>query len=155
MKSVIAVAISLAVLGAAPAYTRAMEISPNGSRPSARGAAEYFTGAVIVDPLFAANEHTPTTGGHVTFAPGARSAWHTHPAGQVLIVTSGTGWVQEENGEKREIKPGDVIWTPPGVKHWHGATETNSMRHVAITNMRDGENVEWMEQVSDEQYLAR
>jgi quercetin dioxygenase-like cupin family protein len=116
------------------------------------GPAEYFTGSVIVDPLFSANEHTPATGGHVTFAPGARSAWHTHPAGQILIVTSGTGWVQDEGGEKREIKPGDVIWTPPGVKHWHGATATTAMSHIAITNMLDGKNVDWMEKVSDEQY---
>jgi quercetin dioxygenase-like cupin family protein len=88
----------------------------------------------------------------VIFTPAARSAWHTHPAGQILIVTSGTGWIQEEGGQKREIKPGDVIWTPPGVKHWHGATATNSMSHMAITNMVDGKNVDWMEQVSDDQY---
>jgi quercetin dioxygenase-like cupin family protein len=94
----------------------------------------------------------PATGGLVTFAPGARSAWHTHPAGQILIVTAGTGWVQEEGGEKREIKPGDVIWTPPGVKHWHGATATTSMSHIAITNMVDGWNVDWLEKVSQDQY---
>ena len=91
-------------------------------------------------------------GGLVTFTPGARSAWHTHPAGQLLIVTSGTGWVQEEGGAKHEIKPGDVIWTPPGVKHWHGATATNSMSHIAITNVVNGKNVEWLEKVSAEQY---
>ena len=155
MKPIIAAAISLALVGAAPAYAQAMEISPNGSRPSAKGAAEYFTGSVIVDPLFGANDNMHSTGGHVTFEPGARSAWHTHPAGQILIVTSGTGWVQEEGGEKREIKPGDVIWTPPGVKHWHGATATNSMSHIAITNMGGGKNVEWMEHVTDEQYRAK
>jgi quercetin dioxygenase-like cupin family protein len=94
----------------------------------------------------------PATGGSVTFAPGARSAWHTHPAGQLLIVTSGTGWVQEEGGPKREIKPGDVIWTPPSVKHWHGASTTNAMSHIAITNMVNGKNVEWLEKVTDEQY---
>ena len=93
-----------------------------------------------------------STGGHVTFEPGARSAWHTHPAGQILIVTSGVGWVQEWNGDKREIRPGDVIWTPPGVKHWHGATATNEMSHVAIQELVDGRNVDWMEDVSDEQY---
>lgn len=102
--------------------------------------------------MYGANEHLPQTGGLVTFAPGARSAWHTHPGGQILIVASGTGWVQEEGGAKREIKPGDVIWTPPGMKHWHGATATTSMSHIAISNMRAGKNVEWMEQVSDEQY---
>jgi quercetin dioxygenase-like cupin family protein len=145
-------AISLTLLGAVAA-AQTMDISPSGSRPSSKGAAEYFTGAVIVDPLFAANEHMHATGAHVAFEPGARSAWHTHPAGQILIVTSGTGWVQEEGGETREIKAGDVIWTPPGVKHWHGATAINSMSHMAITNVVDGKNVEWMEKVGDEQYL--
>jgi quercetin dioxygenase-like cupin family protein len=153
MNRLIATAIALGLVGLAPASAQTTEISPNGSRPSAKGAAQYFTGSVIVDPLFSANEHTHASGGHVTFEPGARSAWHTHPAGQFLIVTYGAGWVQEEGGEKREIKPGDVIWTPPGVKHWHGATATNSMSHIAITNMVDGKNVTWMEKVSDEQYL--
>jgi quercetin dioxygenase-like cupin family protein len=152
MKSIIAVAISLALLGAAPAYAQSMEISPNGSRPSVMGPSEYFTGSAIVDPLFGARDNMHSTGGLVTFAPGARSAWHTHPAGQILIVTSGAGWIQEEGGEKREIKPGDVIWTPPGVKHWHGATATTAMSHIAITNIVDGKNVEWMEKVSDGQY---
>jgi quercetin dioxygenase-like cupin family protein len=148
-----ATTVSVALMAAASAHAQTMTISPNGSRPSARGATEYFTGSVIVDPLFGANDHMHATGGNVTFERGARSAWHTHPAGQVLIVTSGTGWVQEEGGEKREIKPGDVIWTPPGVKHWHGATATTSMSHTAITNMVDGKNVTWMEKVSDDQYL--
>ena len=152
LKPIIAVVISLALLGVAPAYAQKMEISPNGSRPSSKGAAEYFTGSVIVEPLFGVKDGMQSTGGLVTFEPGARSAWHTHPAGQMLIVTSGTGWVQEEGGEKREVKPGDVIWTPPGVKHWHGATATNSMSHIAITNMVDGKNVDWLEKVSDEQY---
>ena len=152
MRQVTATFLVLALLGAATAHAQGMEISPNGSRPSTKGAAGNFTGSVIVEPLFAARDGMPATGGLVTFAPGSRSAWHTHPAGQVLIVTSGTGWVQEDGGEKREIKPGDVIWTPPGVKHWHGATATNGMSHVAITNMAGGKNVEWLEQVSDEQY---
>jgi quercetin dioxygenase-like cupin family protein len=152
MKPITATAILLALIGAAPASGQSMEISPNGSRPSVMGSAEYFTGSVIVDPLYDAGENTQSTGGLVTFAPGARSAWHTHPAGQILIVTSGTGWVQEEGGEKREIKPGDVIRTPPGVKHWHGATATTSMSHLAITNMVDGMNVDWMEHVTDEEY---
>ncbi|PWC38783.1 hypothetical protein TSO221_26215 [Azospirillum sp. TSO22-1] len=128
-------------------------ISPNGSRPSAKGSAQFFTGSVVVDPLYPANGQTSSSGGLVTFEPGARSAWHTHPAGQVLIITNGTGWVQEEGGTKREIRPGDVIWTPPGVKHWHGATATNGMSHIAITNMADGKNVDWMEKVTDDQYL--
>jgi quercetin dioxygenase-like cupin family protein len=155
MNHLAASAISLALLAAAPAHAESTQISPNGSRPSAKGAPQYFTGAVIVDPLYAANASTSSTGGLVTFEPGARSAWHTHPAGQILIVTSGTGWVQEEGGQKREIKPGDVIWTPPSVKHWHGATAINSMSHIAITNMVDGRNVEWMEQVTAEQYRVR
>ena len=148
-----ATGISLVLLGMAPANAQGADISPNGSRESFIGAAENFTGTVIVDLLYGANEHLPQTGGGVTFAPGSRSAWHTHPAGQILIVTSGTGWVQEEGGEKREIQPGDVIWTPPGVKHWHGATETSSMSHIALTNQRDGEGVEWMEHVTDEEYV--
>ena len=131
-----------------------MEVSPNGSRPTAAAPAEYFTGTVLLEPLFGAKQSMPATGGLVTFAPGARSAWHTHPAGQLLIVTSGTGWLQEEGGEKREIKPGDVIWTPPGVKHWHGATATTSMGHIAITSVVDGKNVDWAEKVSDEQYRS-
>jgi quercetin dioxygenase-like cupin family protein len=107
---------------------------------------------VVLDPLFGTTEHTHATGDHVTFAPGARTAWHTHPAGQTLIVTTGTGWVQEWGGAKHEIKPGDVVWIPPGVKHWHGATASTLMRHIAITEMVDGNTVEWLEHVGDEQY---
>jgi len=106
-------------------------------------------------PLFDASEHTHATGGLVTFEPGARTAWHTHPAGQTLIVTSGTGWVQESGGERRQIQPGDVIWIPPNVKHWHGATTTNRMSHIAITNVVDGRNVDWLEQVSDVEYAGQ
>src|SRR5918997_4799584 len=138
MKNLIAAATALGFLAGVPAIAESTQISPNGSRPSAKGAAQYFTGSVIVDPLYPANDTTSSTGGLVTFEPGARSAWHTHPAGQVLIVTSGSGWVQEERGQKREIKPGDVIWTPRGVKHWHGATAATGVGHVAITNMVDG-----------------
>jgi len=110
---------------------------------------------VAVEPLFGANQSIQSSGGHVSFAPGARSAWHTHPAGQFLIITDGMGWVQEEGGPKREVKAGDVIWTPPDVKHWHGATATTGMRHIAITGMVDGKNVSWMEQVTEEQYHRR
>jgi quercetin dioxygenase-like cupin family protein len=119
------------------------------------GPAQNFTGAVIVQPLSAANEHINVSTGHVTFVPGARSAWHTHPAGQVLIVTDGVGWTQELGGVKREIKAGDVVWCPPGVKHWHGGTATNSMRHIAVTGTLNGKNVDWMEHVTDEQYGAK
>ena len=132
--------------------TVSMQIWANGSRPATKGSPDFFTGSVVVTPLYPANDSTSSTGGLATFEPGARSAWHSHPAGQTLIVTAGTGWVQEDGGPKQEIKPGDVIWTPPGVKHWHGATTTNSMSHIAITNMAGGNNVDWMEQVSDEQY---
>lgn len=147
-----ALAVALLFLGGLPAQAQNMEISPNGSRSTAAAPAEYFTGPVLLEPLFGAKDGMSATGGLVTFTPGARSAWHTHPAGQLLIVTAGTGWVQEEGGAKREIKPGDVIWTPPGVKHWHGATATNVMSHIAITNMVNGKNVEWLEKVSDDQY---
>lgn len=154
MKTTIASALTLAFL-TVPALAESSVISENGSRANLNGSPEYFTGAVVIEPLYAPNDTMGNSGGHVTFAPGARSAWHTHPAGQILIVTDGTGWVQEEGGEKREIKPGDVIWAPPGVKHWHGATATTGMRHIAITNMVDGKNVDWMEHVTDAQYNAR
>ena len=148
-----ATTVSLALMTSASAYAESTQISPNGSRPSVSGPAQNFTGSVMVTPLFAASEHTHASGGLVTFEPGARSAWHTHPAGQTLIVTHGTGWTQEEGGPKHEIKPGDVVWCPPGVKHWHGATAANAMSHIAITNVVDGRNVTWIEKVSDEQYL--
>lgn len=152
MNGLIAATLSLALFSVAPAFAESMAVSPNGSRPSLKGAAQNFTGSVVVTPLYPANDHTSSTGGLVTFEPGARSAWHTHPAGQILIVTNGTGWVQEEGGAKREVKPGDVVWTPPGVKHWHGATAVNGMSHIAVSNMVGGKNVEWMEKVSDGQY---
>ena len=129
-----------------------MVITRSGAQPSNKGAEQYFTGSVRVDPLFAPTEPSRISVGSVTFEPGARSAWHIHPLGQILIVTAGTGWIQQQGGEKQEIKSGDVIWTPPGVKHWHGATATNGMTHVAITESLDGRNVDWMERVSDVQY---
>ena len=152
MKQVLATTVSLTLVAAAPAIAESMQVWPNGSRPSVKGPEATFTGSVRVDPLFPATEQTQTSGGLVTFEPGARSAWHSHPAGQTLVVTSGVGWVQERNGTKREIKPGDVIWTPPGVEHWHGATATNGMSHIAITHSVGGKNVDWMEKVSDDQY---
>ena len=131
-----------------------MEIKRNGSQPSGNGSAEYFTGAVRVDPLFQAPDPARVTGGSVTFEPGARTAWHAHPLGQTLIVTVGCGWVQREGGSVEEIRPGDVVWIPPGVKHWHGATATTAMTHIAIQEKLDGKVVEWMEHVSVEQYLG-
>ena len=132
-----------------------MEIRRNGSRPSAKGPAENFTGAVRIDPLFQAPDPARATGALVTFEPGARSAWHTHPLGQTLIVMVGLGWTQCWGGPIEEIRPGDVISCPPGVKHWHGATPSTAMTHIAIQE-RDasGKVVAWMEKVTDEQYLA-
>jgi quercetin dioxygenase-like cupin family protein len=129
-----------------------MQIIRSGSRPSAKGPADYFTGAVRVDPMFQAGDPARVSGGHVTFEPGARSAWHTHPLGQTLIVTSGFGWAQVEGGPIEEIRPGDIVWFPPGLKHWHGATPTTAMTHIAITEFQNGKNVDWLEKVSDEQY---
>jgi quercetin dioxygenase-like cupin family protein len=134
---------------------RGVTITRSGSQPSANGSAQSFTGSVRVDPLFGAVDPSRVSGGHVTFEPGARSAWHTHPVGQILIVTSGLGWVQEWGGPKQEIRPGDVVRIAPGVKHWHGASATTGMSHIAIQEAVDGKNVDWMEQVSDEQYQAR
>lgn len=132
---------------------QAQTVSRAGSKPSAKGPAQYFTGNVRVDPLFAANGSAQFSGGSVTFEPGARSAWHTHPTGQHLIVTSGVGLTQEWGGTITEIRAGDVVWCPPGVKHWHGASPTTSMTHIALTGSVNGKNVEWMEKVSDEQYM--
>ncbi len=131
-----------------------MDIKRSGSQPSGKGPAEYFSGVVRIDPLFPANDPSRVLGASVTFEPGARTAWHTHPLGQTLIVTSGCGWAQRWGGPIEEIRPGDVIWFPPGEKHWHGATATTAMTHIAIQEQLDGKAVEWMEQVSDEQYRA-
>jgi len=130
-----------------------MTIARNGSLPSIQGPEQYFTGSVRIELLFQPKTPSNTTVGSVTFEPGARSAWHTHPAGQLLIVTAGTGWIQQEGRPKQKIRPGDVIWTPPGVKHWHGATERNAMTHLAITDLLNGRNVDWLEKVTDEEYL--
>jgi len=131
-----------------------MEIKRNGARPSAKGPAEYFTGAVRVDPLFQAPEPARGFGASVTFEACARTAWHTHPLGQTLIVTAGLGWAQRWGGPKEEIRPGDVIWFPPGEKHWHGAAPATAMTHIAIQERLDGKVVEWMEKVTDEQYAG-
>ena len=147
----LAAAVALTLTGT-PASAQTMEILPNGSRPSVLGPASNFTGSAVVTPLFSAAPPAHATGGQVSFSPGARSAWHTHPAGQWLIVTSGKGWVQAWNGQRQDIGPGDVVWTPPGVKHWHGATSTTALTHIAIQENVDGRNVDWMEQVSDAQH---
>jgi quercetin dioxygenase-like cupin family protein len=132
-----------------------MDIRRVGVKPSGKGAAEYFTGTVRVDPLFEAHDPARVVAAHVTFEPGARTNWHTHPLGQHLIVTAGSGLAQRWGGPVEEIHPGDVIWFPPGEKHWHGATPTTGMTHIAIQEQLDGKTVDWMEKVSDEQYRTR
>ncbi len=132
-----------------------MNITRSGSQPSAKGPAEWFTGTVRIDPLFAAHPPARAAGNAVTFEPGARTAWHTHPLGQVLIVTAGCGRVQREGGPIEEIRPGDVVRFEPGEKHWHGASPTTAMTHIAIQEALDGKAVDWMEHVSDEQYQTR
>ena len=131
-----------------------MNITRNGSQPSGKGPAEWFTGIVRVDMLFEAPDPARVTGAHVTFEPGARTAWHTHPLGQTLVVTSGCGRAQRWGGPVEEIRPGDVIWFPPGEKHWHGAAPTTAMTHIAIQEKLNGNSVDWLEQVSDGQYQA-
>jgi quercetin dioxygenase-like cupin family protein len=131
-----------------------MNITRNGSRASGKGPADWFTGAVRVDPLFEAPDPARARGASVTFEPGARTAWHTHPLGQTLIVTAGCGRVQREGGPIEEIRPGDVVWFPPGEKHWHGAAPATAMTHIAIQEALNGKVVDWMEQVSDEQYRS-
>jgi quercetin dioxygenase-like cupin family protein len=131
-----------------------MEIKKSGAQPSAKGPEQTFTGNVRVDPLFQAVAPGRVAGALVTFEPGARSAWHIHPLGQTLIVTAGCGWVQNWGGAKKIIRPGDVITCPPGEKHWHGATSTTGVSHIAIQEALDGQMVNWLEKVSDEEYLV-
>ena len=131
-----------------------MDIKRSGSQPSGKGPEEWFTGSVRIDPLFEAPEPARVRGASVTFEPGARTAWHSHPLGQTLIVTAGCGWVQREGGPTEEIRPGDVIWFEPGEKHWHGAAATTAVTHIAIQEALNGSPVDWMEKVSDQQYQA-
>ncbi|MFN7929513.1 MAG: carboxymuconolactone decarboxylase family protein [Blastocatellia bacterium] len=167
MKLLVATAITLSLLTAVSSQTRgqtnqagaavskAISITRNSAPPPPMNTNENFTGTVGVELFLEATAPSPLTGARVTFAPGARTAWHSHPLGQTLIVTAGAGWVQQEGGEKQEIKIGDVVWTPPGVKHWHGATTTDRLTHIALTEQQaDGKRVEWMEKVSDAQYNA-
>ena len=129
-----------------------MNIKRSGSQPSSPGPANWFTGTVRLDPLFPASAPARASGTSVTFEPGARTAWHTHPLGQILIVTAGCGRAQREGGPIEEIRPGDVVWFAPAEKHWHGAAPTTAMTHIAIAENLDGKVVEWLEKVSDEQY---
>ena len=131
-----------------------MDIKRNGSRPSSKGSPDWFTGTVRVDPLFQPVEPARTGAAQVTFEPGARTNWHTHPLGQTLLVVSGLGRVQREGGPIEQIRPGDVVWFPPGLKHWHGASPTTAMSHIAIQEALNGKMVDWMEKVSDAEYQA-
>ena len=129
-----------------------MNITRIGSKPSMKGPEDWFTGSVRIDPLFDANDARRGAAATVTFEPGARTAWHTHPLGQTLIILSGSGWVQKDGESIQEVHPGDVVWIEPNEKHWHGATTTNGMSHIAIQENKDGKVVDWMEKVSDQQY---
>src|SRR3954462_10764301 len=131
-----------------------MEIKHAGAQASVKGSPDWFTGTVRIDPLFDRAEPARVSGATVTFEPGARTAWHTHPLGQTFIVTAGCGWAQREGGPIGLIRPGDVVWFPPGEKHWHGATPQTAMTHIAIQERKDGKVVDWMEHVSEEQYRA-
>src|SRR6476469_6459142 len=132
-----------------------MDITRAGTKPSAKGPADWFTGTVRIDPLFTAPSPARAAGAAVTFEPGARTAWHTHPLGQTLIVLFGSGLVQREGGPVEEIRPGDVVWFAPGEKHWHGAAPGTAMQHIAIQEALDGKAVDWLEQVSEEQYQTK
>jgi quercetin dioxygenase-like cupin family protein len=132
-----------------------MEIKRAGSQSSTKGPADYFTGTVRIDMPFQGTDPARVGGAIVTFEPGARTAWHTHPLGQTLIITAGCGWAQREGGSIEEIRPGDVVWFPPGEKHWHGATTLTAMTHIAIAEVLNGRAVDWMEHVTDEQYGTR
>lgn len=132
----------------------AIVFNAHAGQASIIGAPTHFVGNARIDPLFAAQAPSKVSAGYVTFQPGARSNWHTHPLGQTLVVTTGTGWVQQQGADKQVIKPGDVIWTPPGIKHWHGATSTTGVTHMAIQEVLEGKSVEWLEPVTEAQYGA-
>jgi 4-carboxymuconolactone decarboxylase len=158
MKLLAGTVMSLSLLASAFAQTnpggdaQTVTIARSGSQPARKGPAENFTGSVRVDPLFQATDPSRSAGAYVTFEPGARTAWHTHPLGQRLIVTAGAGRVQQWGGPIEEIRAGDVVWIPPGVKHWHGAGPDSAMTHIAITEHLDGKTVDWLERVSDAEY---
>ncbi len=161
MKTLITMALSLVLVAATASAQsgQAVTVTRVGTQPSIEvstsGYADYFTGSVRIDALFNRSDPARVSGGTVTFEPGARTAWHTHPLGQTLIVTAGLGWVQQWGGAVQEIRPGDIVWIPPGVKHWHGATATTGMTHIAIAEALNGNGAEWMEKVTEEQYLGK
>lgn len=151
MKNILA-AVAISVAGLLPAQADSISIRENGASPAVFGTMDNFTGQAVITALYPFTDVTRATTGLVNFAPAARTAWHTHPAGQLLIVTTGQGWVQEDGKDRRVINPGDVVWIPAGLKHWHGATATSPMAHIAVSYMQDGKNVNWLEPVSDELY---
>ena len=153
--TLIAATMAAAALGGAPANAQDIQVFPSGSSPSVIADPKNFSGHVVVDLLTPLSVETPASSGLVTFAPRARTAWHSHPAGQTLIVTAGKGWVQREDQARQEIKSGDVVWIAAGIKHWHGATDTNGRSHVAVTYIRNGKNADWMELVTDQEYATR
>jgi quercetin dioxygenase-like cupin family protein len=153
MKAIFAVASAVIIVSAVAAHADQIQITKGPDRPPTKGATDFFTGDVTVKPYYGADQNPLSAGGLVEFPAGARTAWHTHPAGQTLIIMSGTGWVQEDGRERQVVREGDVVWFPAGVKHWHGASDTEAMSHIAITNMKDGKNVDWLEKVTDQQYL--
>lgn len=154
-KNLIAAGTSILMIGASSVHAQGIQITAAGATPTTLGAAQNFNGHVAVDMKSAGESRQHGSVGMVSFAPGARTAWHTHPVGQLLVVTDGIGWVQEEGQARREIKAGDVVWIEAGVKHWHGAVQGNGMRHLAIAYVKDGKSADWKELVSDEQYNAR
>ena len=153
--TVYAVALSVSLIFAGTAASAEQTVIPNGSRPSKTASSSQFTGNVRHEPVFPATEEAPFSVSYVTFEPGARTFWHTHPAGQRLIVVSGQGLTGTWDGKVVTVNPGDAVWCPPDIKHWHGATSTSAMTHIAITGMKDGKNVTWLEAVTDEQYQAK
>jgi len=146
---------SMVMSGAASADDKDIIVTPGGSVASSLGSPENFTGHVVVDLLAPPSVKSPSSSGLVTFSPGARTAWHTHPAGQMLIVTAGKGWIQKEGEPRSVIRAGDTVWIPAGVRHWHGATDKTSMSHIAVTYLLDGKGADWMELVSDSQYAEK
>lgn len=154
-RHLVAAGAALWTLAASSTHAQGAHIAPAGSTPTRLGAPNNFVGHVAVDAKAAGSSARHGSVGLVEFAPGARTAWHTHPVGQLLIVTDGKGWVQEAGQPKREIKAGDVVWIEAGIKHWHGAAQDSRMSHLAVAYVRDGKSADWMEQVSDEQYKAR
>ena len=155
MNRLIAPLVAFSLMTAESQAASEIRITPNGSQPSIRGAAETFTGTVRVDGLFKGELPARIGGGTVTFEPGARTAWHTHPLGQTLIVTAGVGYVQQEGEARQEIRPGDIVWIPPNTRHWHGATASNGMTHIAIAEAEQGKTVTWAEKVSEAQYAGK